>query len=703
MKKLIVQIIFFSLILSSVIQLKSQDQQHLDSLKNVLHSSQNDSIKYHVALNLADKLKYNDVDSSISLSKYAIDISSKNDWTKELFNANYALAMIYRGQSSDDEARKILTRNLEIAIELTDSNMLGSTYGNIANTYIIYNQYDTAISLYMIALDIFEKTNNKGGISVLHATLGNLYLTMESYDKALHNYLIARKLFEELGNQAYFAITSMNIGIIYRNKNKLDSALVYYEFAKEKFAELEEHLLLAQSIGNIARIYALQENYSKSLDYFKQSSEFFSKFNAIRDLAIVYGDIGAVYDSINDYNNAINYYEKSAKLSMDEDLLDKTASSYESLALVYKKKKDYRASLHYFELFKDYSDSLITVENKKNTDKLLIEFETKEKEKEISLLKIDKTLDQERIKRKNILLIAISFGILFSLLFIIVINRNYKQKKQDNKLLEEQKEEIKTQRDQVVKHQKQLTDSITYAGLIQKAMMPENTTLQNIFSDHFIFFNPRDGIGGDFYWVKVVQDYTIIAAADCTGHGVPGAMLSMLGISILNELARQKEIKTSAQLLERLRDDIKTFLKQGIEDRSVKDGMDISVCVINNISHEMQFAGANNNVFLAQNNEFIELTGTKNPIGVYLSEMPFENQIYQLKKGDKIYLFSDGFIDQFGGEKGQKYYSNNFKKLLSENVEKPMPEQKSILTKTFENWKGEYDQIDDVLVFGIQI
>ncbi len=262
-----------------------------------------------------------------------------------------------------------------------------------------------------------------------------------------------------------------------------------------------------------------------------------------------------------------------------------------------------------------------------------------------------------------------------------------------------------------IETQKQkITDSIKYAQKIQNAILPSNVLIKKIIPEHFIFYEPKDIVSGDFYWINKINNNIIVAAVDCTGHGVPGAFMSMLGVALLNEIVDKKEITQPDKILEELRKYVKASLHQTGQNDESSDGMDMSLCVIDSETNKMQFAGANNSVYIIRSNnknkeqsEFIELEPDPMPIGIFLVEYPFNNQEIQLESKDCIYLFSDGYSDQFGGKKNYKFMKAKFKELLLEISEKPMQEQKNILEKTFYDWKGSGFQVDDVLVMGIRI
>lgn len=317
-------------------------------------------------------------------------------------------------------------------------------------------------------------------------------------------------------------------------------------------------------------------------------------------------------------------------------------------------------------------------------------------------------------------LIIIGVGVFLAFYLLIVIRERklrYDKKILEQKVkertaeIEEQKEEIKTQRDEIEKQrdeialQKQeITDSIHYAQRIQDAILPPEELLNTLLPEHFILFKPRDIVSGDFYWVAHRDNSLFIAAADCTGHGVPGAFMSMLGHSFLNEIVNNYKISKPGQMLNRLRTTMIKALHQTGKLDEAKDGLDIALCIFNPKEKKLLFAGAYNPLIMIRNSKITEIRGDRMPIGIHFDETrPFNSHELEVKKGDSIYLFSDGYIDQFGGSKGAKFKLDPFKKLLLSIQEKSMMEQKITLNERLEKWRGEYHQVDDILVIGFKV
>jgi serine phosphatase RsbU (regulator of sigma subunit)/O-acetyl-ADP-ribose deacetylase (regulator of RNase III) len=270
--------------------------------------------------------------------------------------------------------------------------------------------------------------------------------------------------------------------------------------------------------------------------------------------------------------------------------------------------------------------------------------------------------------------------------------------------IELQKNEITIQNELLHEQKQNITDSIQYASRIQYAELPPVEIIDQNFSDNFILYKPCQIVSGDFYWFKQIKNFIYIVAADCTGHGVPGAFMSMLGVSLLNEIVSKQDLNPPNQILNELRNQIKKSLHQTGKSGEQQDGMDIAFCIINKETNLMQFSGAFNPLYLVRNNELLEYKADRMPIGIHANDMnSFTNNIIPLKNGDTIYIFSDGYIDQFGGMKEERFKSKRFKELILSINAVPMKEQLKELNKTFDNWRCDNPQTDDVLVIGIRI
>ena len=394
-------------------------------------------------------------------------------------------------------------------------------------------------------------------------------------------------------------------------------------------------------------------------------------------------------------------------------------------------------ALEYFKIYSNSKDSIFNEDTQKQINELETKFKTQEKEKEIAegkanLMKSEAEVLQQRSVR-NMFIAGFAIVLLIALWFY---NRFAMKKRANDSLaqynleilkskdeIEAKSTEILKQSKIVEKQHKQITDSIMYAKRIQQAVLPPQQHFDLNIPNNFILFKPRDIVSGDFYWLTNKGNKVIIAAADSTGHGVPGAFMSMLGVSFLNAIVSGNENIEAHEILNQLRTQVKSSLRQTGKEGEPKDGMDIALCIIDKENMQLQYAGAYNpliliretntdSMFSTEDNEesnsqafeLIQIKADKMPIGIYIREKPsFTLHTIDIQKNDRIYLFSDGLIDQFGWKDGRKFMMKHFKQLLLEIQEHNMDKQHNLIEKAFYDWKGDVDQIDDVVVLGIQI
>lgn len=263
---------------------------------------------------------------------------------------------------------------------------------------------------------------------------------------------------------------------------------------------------------------------------------------------------------------------------------------------------------------------------------------------------------------------------------------------------------VKQQKEILLQQKKDIIADISYSKRIQNAILPSNVNIKKLFPEHFIFNVPKNIVSGDFYWVGEKNGYRIFAVADCTGHGISGAFMTMAGIAFLNEILNKYTFNQASEILSLLRQKVISLLQQKGEEGEAADGMDIALCMFNQDTMELQYAGANNPLYIISDNVLTIIKADRMPIGIHVNyNNPFTNHMVKIKSGDMIYLFSDGYADQFGGTDGKKFRYKNFQELLLRISEMPVEKQEEELNKTFFEWKGSEDQIDDILIAGFRL
>lgn len=714
-----------AVILTCTFCLNGQDPV-VDSLKNLLETS-NDSIKINTLINLSRMYLTKNLLESVDYATQAVELARSNKFLSQESEALTLLGGARYYQGNYDKAGEawiscidVLQHRMELAADsvkkLSLLNAIALLYNNVGLIYKSKGEYDKAIDYYQQNLKIQEEIGNTLNMARGRANIGNVYFFFAvDLDKALDYYQQSLELFTryaeekkddpvEAGNgKTGMANTYLNIGNLYNEKNDAGRALDNLRKALNLYQELDNKTMEADILSRMGMVYLQGGSYQEALDASLNALKTFREVGQQREEASILKNIGNIYFKWGRYNESLEYLNQSIKISKDLHLKKEVYDVYKDKSEVLAALGNYKDALENYANYVVLKDSSIREENMKQISELETKYETERVEKENDLLNTQNKLQEADIKRQRVIMMSLILLALVIFGFGSFAYRQYRAKKKANILLEEQNIEIKQQRDQIFQQKQEITDSIHYASRIQKAVLPPESTLEQL-SDHFILYKPRDIVSGDYYWMTRKDDKTIILAADCTGHGVPGAFMSMLGISFMNEIVNKNDETQANEILNQLRENVVHSLHQKGKEGEQQDGMDLALCVIDNDLKKMQFAGAYNPLYLIRNGELTEYKPDKMPIGIYKEQAKnFSNNIIDIRKGDCLYLFSDGYVDQFGGPKTKKFMAKNFKDLLVSIAPEPMNKQKDILDKTIEEWKAHVEQVDDILVLGLRI
>jgi serine phosphatase RsbU (regulator of sigma subunit) len=651
-------------------QYSPDQQREIDSLNNLLEKTKEDTSRIELRFQIGEvgwifRTSYWD-----SISNDCIELLGQPNLTNQEVNA-YRRSLgatfnntgfIYNNQGNVSQALKYFYRSLGIYEKLDDDKGIARASNNIGLIYHEQGNLSQALKYYHKALKIREKIGNKRGIANSLNNLAFIYESQQNVPMALVYLRRSRDLHRELGNKQGIASSSNSIGVIQQRQGDIDEAKQLHEEAMEIQEEIGDKDGLAHSLSNLAKIALIQKDVKK----------------------------------------ASVFANRSLKISKELGFPSPISNASKLLSDIAEKEGNYKEGWNHYKVFIKMRDSARSQE----TEKAVLEQEMRNEYEKIALkdsiedaqlqaVKDLKIKEQKAtIKQKQTQNYALYGGLLLAIGVVVISIKAYQQKKKDNLLINEQKAEVEEKNQEI-------TDSITYAKRIQQAILPPSSQLNKHLKNGFVLYSPKDIVAGDFYWMEVMDNVVYYAAADCTGHGVPGAMVSVVCHGALNRAVREFGLKKPADILNKVREMVIETFEQGKED--VKDGMDIALCAINFSSNRMSYAGANNSLYLIRDGELNEVKADKQPIGIYLTSDSFTNHEIELQEGDSIYVFTDGYADQFGGPKGKKFKRDPFKKLLLNNHDKPMDEQKKILRQTFENWKGDLDQVDDVCVIGVRI
>lgn len=556
----------------------------------------------------------------------------------------------------------------------------------------------------------FKQSNNLSEKAKFEGKLGYLYWENNVTAKALEWFQEAIKTNEAIGNLNAIKVLCTNIGLIYSDENKFEEAIGYFKKSyriNEKFKKRSE---MADDLVNISNALQATRKWEESNKALEEALVIFQEEGDIKSIKNCYTSLYENYDKLGHTQKAKEYFELAATLSrklQSNELKQMESRTKQAEAITAEKEKE----------IKNVKDTILKLTFEKQ-----LQIELLSKEKELTLMRekaqkeeLAKLIEKEKNRKRLILGMSIIMGLILGLFFVIIWQ--LKERKKSYQLLEEsnkqvlaQKQEIENQRDIANLQKKKITDSIKYAQRIQQAVLPPVSMIEKCLPESFVLFKPRDIVSGDFYWITQKEGVIIITVADCTGHGVPGAFMSMLGIAFLNEIVSKLSINkhirnlNANDILNQLRDNVISSLHQTGKFDESKDGMDIALCIIDMEQKSLQYAGAHNPIYLVRKGQLIHYEADKMPIGIYKNfKNSFKNNEIQIENDDIVYLFSDGYYDQIGGPQGTKYFSANFKKKLLEISTLPMKEQAKILEKNIEEWKNGNEQVDDMLVVGFKL
>ncbi len=678
------------------------------------------------------------LEQSLDISKeigyiFGVKKSLNNLGITNFFLGNYTKAINYFNQQ------------YELAKNEKDTASIASSLNALSICYDHKGQLSEAIQYSIEALKLAEELNEPTRIAVNLLRIANIYQKQKLYDESLNYFTRALEIYEKEGDQLGMADSYNNIGILYQKiaENKIDSikntieskklshkdylgsirseydrALEYYSRSRKIYEELKDTSRLVMSNVNIAVVLKLLEKYGEARKEFERVLVIAEELQNKKQVANILYNLAEVYRNTGAINKALDFYDRSLKMSKELGHKELVQNNYKGMADLYEEVKNYKQAYTNYKQYTEVKDLIYNEQTQRTITEMKEKYEADKKQQQIELLNKDNKLQEVKIQRQRTLNISFIIGLLLVLSFTVfafwqlrVIKKKNNLLAERNNQIQQQKEEIETQKDEieaqrdlVFKQKQEITDSIHYAQRIQRAVLPSDEFSEEILPEHFILFKPRDIVSGDFYWLTKKNKRVITVAADCTGHGVPGAFMSMLGVSFLNEIVNKMEDLQAHEILNQLREYVKTTLGQRGKEGEAKDGMDVALTIIDLENMNLQYAGAYNSLYIIREGELIERKADKMPIGIYIKEKEsFTKHELDLQKDDTIYTFSDGYVDQFGGENGRKFMSKPFKRLLLSIQEKSMAEQKDILEKNILDWRGDIPQVDDIIVLGIRV
>jgi tetratricopeptide (TPR) repeat protein len=777
-----------------LIQLSTaQNHNEIDSLKRLITAEINNDQRAEFLHQITLKFIYINSDSALSYANQFLKAAEKLNSIEYTCKAYHALADIERRRSNFEAAMSYAQQSLKKAISLNKPELLSQIYNVKANIYFSIDNYTDAIEQYEKAIEISLRNNLHDGLYMNLNNLGMIYFRQGHFEEALKVNFKSLKILDSLGVEKKRGSIYGSIGVIYQNINEFEKSYEYYEKAlksdsaagdimglitwqinwaialenqglfdkaEEKYNEaLKESIknnfkgLEANVLCNMGKLYYRKKEISTSILYFEKALTLSESINANNLIIFCIQNLGKIYSENGNLNQAKFYLTKALGKSKEIGSLPLLRDANLALAEFYVESNDFKNAYYSYRNYTQLKDSIIGESKLKEIGKLESRYEydkqkildDKENEKKLAL-------QIEEQEKQKIISASIAGGSILLLIFLLIILNRLNVTRKQKSIIETQKILVEKQKVLVEEKQKEVIDSINYAKRIQAAILPPHRLVREFLPESFILYKPKDIVAGDFYWMEAPlnppdggkapspsgragEGLILFAAADCTGHGVPGAMVSVVCNNALNRSVREYGITDPGKILNKTREIvIQEFEKS---DEEVKDGMDISLCAIEALPSSLysqekagvrlHYAGANNPLWIIRSAhhpdpdasgeesidaslplimtdyELLEIKADKQPIGKYAEPKPFTTHTIELKKGDTIYTFTDGYADQFGGPKGKKFKYAQLKELLLSIQNKTMEEQSQILNLKFEEWKGNLEQVDDVCVIGVRL
>lgn len=678
---------------------------HLDSLEAKLKDqSIADTERIKCLINVSWLVRDKDSKRVVTLLDEARILSIRNKWEWGLASALMNLGVYYDEHEVYDKALDYYNQSIEIYTRSNNLKGLGSAYLNLGSMYLSKGDYDNALDVNLKSLHIREKLNDSYAIASSLGNIGSIYLELNKLDQALDYFNNALALHEKTQTKTGMATMCNNIGNIYKARNKPEEALTYYEKALGYRNEIKDERGAGNALINMGSIYTDMKRVPESNECLGKALIIFSKLGAKYQQGVIHanlslndaysGNKSSAYEEIKEALDLIN--QTGMKGAVEEVL--KMASQ------VYSVCGDYKQAYEFEKRFAELRDSLLNEKTGKQVAEMQTRFETEKKESQIRVQNVELAGKETQIRKQNIITGLVGLGLVLVAALAFFIFRSYSQKKKANEELHVAYDLIEDKNKMVEEKNKEILDSIFYAQRIQGALLASEHLLKKNLPDYFVYYRPKDIVSGDFYWGAQTGKQFLLCTADCTGHGVPGAFMSLLNISFLNETIAEQKVVRPDLILNKVRADIIRTLNPEGQISEGRDGMDCSLCLYDFEKMELSFACANNELWLIRNGEIQEFLPDKMPVGIHSGPAKdFNLQKVLLQKGDTIYTFTDGYADQFGGPKGKKFKYKQLQKLILDNSGNSLAQQKRVLDETIAEWKGGLEQIDDILIIAVRI
>ncbi|QSE98255.1 tetratricopeptide repeat protein [Fulvivirga lutea] len=650
--------IFLTFLLIPVLGHGQSKQTTLDSIEAVFTTTKDDSIRAEAYYQYAKAVQGEDINAAIEYSSKSAELGLEIGASRIAAGAYNFLGIVYFGLGDYEKTLNYFYDVLNIYEQIQDSVQIAKIYNNVGLILIDLGRVEESIEYYEKSLKIKRNRGDKLGVANTLSNLGLVQSDLGNYDIAHDYFMQSLRVDQNLGQTIGTFKDLSNLADNYLNRNMYDSAEYYYSRAMSMMDDIDEQYNKSELVRRIGRLNFLNGEYERALEKYQMALGMAEEINAKTLLGKNYLGLSEVYKQLGDFKMALEYYEKYTAINEQQ-------------------------------FSEEQAQKLAQIENN---------YQIKQRENKIQLLNKESEIKDLKLSNTQMVIYWLAgIVLLISVIIILQIRKNnYKTKA--NNLLRVQNEEI-------VEKNRNIMDSILCAKNIQQAILPEDEKLNSVFKEAFVMARARDVVSGDFYWFAEKGDKVLIAAVDCTGHGVPAAFLNVMGNSLLNQIVYEANVLNPGEVLTELNKRVLRSLKSNKLYTQVDDGMDIGICMMDRNTKKLTFAGAKRPMYFFHGSELNVVKGDHYPVGgvLFEAERHYQEHELALQPNDLVYLFTDGLVDQFGGSENKKFMYFRFKKLLKDVCEKPLNEQKRIIESELVKWQGENEQTDDMLLIGVRV
>ncbi|MCW3078031.1 MAG: protein serine/threonine phosphatase [Bacteroidetes bacterium] len=700
----------------------------------------NDHQGLSLALNTIGFKYYNNnfYSDAVGYLERAYKSSIKSNDTLNQSSALLNIGRCYYELGDFQRAQYFLTEQIKLLPGIKNNFEIVSNYNTMAAIYLDQANFKKAHEFYMKEIAVAEKNNMKSIVAQAYNNLANVYDEQGKFDKALEYYLKDLQITKDLGNEEDLSTTYNNLGSTYLSLKEYEKARINIEKAVEIAERLNYKYGLSIYYSSLGNYYEEVGKFDKALYYYQKDLENAKLSGTKNNLANSYQTLADFFLKIKKPEEAKENYLQALKISREVNALNIISNVNKGLAELYAMQGDFRNAYAHQVLYKTFYDSIFTLESEKNVSEISTRYESEKKEQTITLLNKERELKNTEIKKQKLIRYSFTIGFILMLVLVFVVYKSSRAKHAANKLLSLQKQEIEIknselhssknelqkQKDLVDQKQKEIVDSINYAQRIQYTLLANDAFLKEHLRDYFVIFKPKDIVSGDFYWAASASgkqnagsaqpqapncELFYLAVCDSTGHGVPGAFMSLLSIGFLSEAINEKGIREPNKIF----DYVRMRLVENVSKETQKDGFDGLLLCIDNANKQITYASANTKGITIKNGILTELKTDKMPVGAGEKQNEFSLFKMDYSEGAMLYLFTDGYADQFGGPvirrqegsfgKGKKYKTKQLQQLLLNVAGKELSIQKQIIDNSFNEWKGDLEQVDDVCLVGFKL